>query len=243
MSDLLTILIPVRNEKENVHIVTDEIQKKIKNSNFEILFINDYSEDNTKEELEKICKLNPNIFYYENNRKGLGGAMDIGFQKSRGKYICIFMCDSSDTVEDLNRYYDEITEKNLDAVLGSRFIKGGKVVDYPFIKLAFNRIGNLMAKLLLWTDLNDFTNGFKIYKKDTLLNLYPLVSEDFNIFFELPIKTITRGFRYSIIPISYYNRKVGEAKFRIEELGSKYIFTLLYCFFEKILLRKRKSKV
>ena len=74
------------------------------------------------------------------------------------------MCDSSDTVEDLNRYYDEITEKNLDAVLGSRFNKGGKVVEYPFIKLIFNRIGNLIAKYLLWTDLNDFTNGFKIYK-------------------------------------------------------------------------------
>ena len=94
------------------------------------------------------------------------------------------MCDNSDTVEDLNRYYDEIVKKNLDAVLGSRFIRGGKIVDYPHIKLVFNRIGNLMAKFLLWTDLNDFTNGFKIYKKDTLLNLYPLVSEDFNIFFE-----------------------------------------------------------
>ena len=241
MRDLLTILIPVRNEKENVYIIVDEIQKKIKNSNFEILFINDFSEDSTKNELEKITKTNPKIIYYDNNRKGLGGAMDLGFQKSKGKYICIFMCDSSDTVEDLNRYYDEIVKKDLDAVLGSRFIRGSKIVDYPFIKLVFNRIGNLMAKFLLWTDLNDFTNGFKIYKKDTLLNLYPLVSEDFNIFFELPIKTITRGFKYSIIPISYYNRKVGKAKFKIEELSSKYIFTLLYCFFEKILLKKKNS--
>jgi dolichol-phosphate mannosyltransferase len=241
MNDLLTILIPVRNEKENVHIITEEIQKKIDNPNFEILFINDFSEDSTKEELEKICKLNQKVVYFDNNRKGLGGAMDLGFQKSKGKYICIFMCDSSDTVEDLNRYYDEIVKKDLDAVLGSRFIRGGKIVDYPYIKLVFNRIGNLMAKFLLWTDLNDFTNGFKIYKKDTLLNLYPLVSEDFNIFFELPIKTITRGFKYSIIPVSYYNRKVGVAKFKIEELGSKYVFTLIYCFFEKILLKKKNN--
>ena len=241
MNDLLTILIPVRNEKENVYIIIEEIKKKIKNENYEILFINDFSEDSTKDELEKICKSNSKIAYFDNDRKGLGGAMDLGFRKAKGKYICIFMCDSSDTVEDLNRYYDEITKKNLDAVLGSRFIKGGKIVDYPYIKLFFNRIGNLMAKFLLWTDLNDFTNGFKIYKKDTLLSLYPLVSEDFNIFFELPIKTITRGFKYSIIPVSYYNRKVGEAKFKIEELGSKYIFTLLYCFFEKILIKKKNK--
>ena len=149
------------------------------------------------------------------------------------------MSDSSDTVEDLNYYYKEISSADLDAVFGSRFIKGGKVVNYPKIKLVLNRLGNLLAKFLIWSDLNDFTNGFKIYRKSTLLNLYPLVSESFNIFFELPLKTITRGFKYKIVPISYYNRTVGEAKFKIDELGSKYIFTLLYCFLEKHLLKKK----
>ena len=149
------------------------------------------------------------------------------------------MSDSSDTVEDLNYYYKVISSENFDAVFGSRFIKGGKIVDYPKVKLILNRLGNLLAKLLIWTDLNDFTNGFKIYKKETLMNLYPIVSESFNIFFELPLKTIIRGFKYKIVPISYYNRTVGEAKFRINELGSKYIFTLLYCFLEKILLKTK----
>ena len=177
MTDLLSILIPVRDEKENVYIISSEIERKIENSNYEIVFINDFSEDST--------------------------------------------------------------EADVDAVFGSRFIKGGKVVDYPKIKLILNRFGNLLAKLLIWTDLNDFTNGFKIYKKETLISLYPLVSESFNIFFELPLKTITRGFKYKIVPISYYNRTVGEAKFKIDELGSKYIFTLLYCFLEKILLKTK----
>ena len=149
------------------------------------------------------------------------------------------MSDSSDTVEDLNKYYEVISGDDLDAVFGSRFIQGGKVVEYPKLKYILNRLGNLLAKLLLWTDLNDFTNGFKIYKKDTLLGLYPLVSEGFNIFFELPLKTIIRGYKYKIIPISYYNRTVGEAKFKIQELGSKYLFTLLYCFLEKILLKTK----
>ena len=149
------------------------------------------------------------------------------------------MSDSSDTIEDLNYYYKEISTENFDAVFGSRFIKGGKVVNYPKIKLILNRLGNLLAQLLIWTDLNDFTNGFKIYKKETLISLYPLVSEGFNIFFELPLKTIIRGFKYKILPISYYNRTVGEAKFKIDELGSKYIFTLLYCFLEKILLKTK----
>ena len=239
MSELLSILIPVRNEQENVHIISNEIENKIENKNYEIVFINDFSEDNTLNELSNLSKLNNKIIYFNNSKKGLGGAIDLGIQKSNGKFICIMMSDSSDTVEDLNFYYSEISSENLDAVFGSRFIKGGKVVNYPKIKLILNRFGNLLAKLLIWSDLNDFTNGFKIYKKNTLLSLYPLVSESFNIFFELPLKTITRGFKYKIVPISYYNRTVGEAKFKIDELGSKYIFTLLYCFLEKILLKTK----
>ena len=239
MSDLLSILIPVRNEEENVNIISKEIEKKIENKNYEIVFINDFSEDNTIKELTKLNKLNEKIKFFDNQKKGLGGAIDMGIQKSQGKYVCIMMSDSSDTVEDLNYYYKEISGENLDAVFGSRFIKGGKIVDYPKLKLILNRLGNLLAKILVWSDLNDFTNGFKIYRKDTLLSLYPLVSESFNIFFELPLKTITRGFKYKIVPISYYNRTVGEAKFKIDELGSKYIFTLLYCFLEKILLNTK----
>ena len=68
MNDLLTILIPVRNEKENVYIIIEEIKKKIKNENYEILFINDFSEDSTKDELEKICKSNSKIAYFDNDR-------------------------------------------------------------------------------------------------------------------------------------------------------------------------------
>lgn len=240
MKKLLSILIPVRNEEINVNIISKEIVSKIDHQNYEIVFINDFSLDNTENELIKLTSLNSKIFYYNNNKKkGLGGAIDLGIKRSKGEYICIMMSDSSDTVEDLNSYYNVITSNNIDAVFGSRFISGGKIVNYPFVKLILNRIGNLFAKLLLWSDLNDFTNGFKIYKKDTLIKLYPLVSESFNIFFELPLKTIIRGFKYKIIPISYYNRTVGEAKFKIDELGSKYLFTLIYCLLEKILLNTK----
>ena len=235
----LTVLIPVRNEQENIKIISDEILSKIFCKNFELLFVNDFSEDNSENELKKLTEKYSQIKYINNDEKGLGGAISTGIHNSTGKFVCIMMSDSSDTVEDLNKYYEVISGDDLDAVFGSRFIKGGKVVEYPKLKYVLNRLGNLLAKLLLWTDLNDFTNAFKIYKKDTLLGLYPLVSESFNIFFELPLKTIIRGYEYKIIPISYYNRTVGEAKFKIQELGSKYLFTLLYCFLEKILLNTK----
>ena len=66
----------------------------------------------------------------------------------------------------------------------------------------------------------------------------PLVSESFNIFLEMPLKIISRKMKYEIIPIAWKNRKVDKAKFNIKELRSKYLFTLIYCFLEKILLRK-----
>ena len=239
MKELLSILIPVRDEEINVNIISNEIIKNISHQNYEIVFINDYSLDKTENELIKLKSSNNKIVYFNNAKKGLGGAIDLGIQKSQGEYVCIMMSDSSDTVEDLNCYYNVINSNNLDAVFGSRFVRGGKTVNYPLLKMVLNRLGNLLAKFLIWSDLNDFTNGFKIYRKDVLIKLYPLVSESFNIFFELPLKTIVRGFRYKIIPISYYNRTVGEAKFKIDELGSKYIFTLLYCFLEKILLNTK----
>ena len=93
-------------------------------------------------------------------------------------------------------------------------------------------------KIIFFSKYNDFTNAFKIYKKSTLLKLYPLVSENFNIFLELPLKVECRRLKYKIIPISWNGRTFGKSKFKIKEIGSKYIFTMLYCLLEKILLKK-----
>ena len=242
MSKDLTVLIPVRDEEANVKIISKEIINKILCNNYEILFVNDFSQDKTEYVIQEIMKENLSLRYINNQEKGLGGAIKTGIQDSKGKFICIMMSDSSDTVEDLNKYYEIMNTGNFDAVFGSRFIEGGRTVNYPLIKYILNRIGNKLAQFLMWSDLNDFTNGFKIYKKEVLFKLNPLVSKSFNIFFELPLKVITRGYKYKIIPIEYYDRTVGEAKFKIYELVSKYMFTLLYCFLEKFRLRKIKSE-
>ena len=150
------------------------------------------------------------------------------------------MCDLSDDVNDIYKYYKMMANnKNLDAIFGTRFDKRSKVKNYPFFKLILNRIANNMIRLLFLSKYNDFTNTFKIYKKDVLLKLFPIVSENFNVFLELPLKIITRKLTYKIISINWYGRKIGESKFKINEIGSKYIFTLLYCFLEKILLNKK----
>ena len=96
------------------------------------------------------------------------------------------------------------------------------------------------VKILFWNSYNDYTNAFKIYKKKAIIDLKPLVSESFNIFLEIPLKIISRKYKYKTIPIKWIGRKKGKAKFKIKELRSKYLFTLIYCFIEKNLLNFRK---
>ena len=240
----LSIIIPCRNEEDNLDITINEILKYLKNNlkEFEINIINDFSTDNTLSKIKKLSKLEKKVKVYDNKVKGLGGAINLGLKNSSYKYTTIVMADLSDKPEDILKYYKEISDNKLDAVLGSRFIAGSKIKNYPKKKLFFNRIFNFLVKILFWHPYNDFTNAFKIYRTDVLKEIKPLVSENFNIFLELPLKIISRKYKYSIIPINWENRKLGKAKFQIKELGSKYLFTLFYCFFEKILLDKKANK-
>ena len=234
-----SIIIPCRDEEENVELIASNILRECSEYDYEIIFIDDFSQDTTLDKLKNISKNNQNIFFLENNIKGLGGAITLGLKKFNGEYVTIMMADSADSIEDLKKYFELISENKYDAIFGSRFIKGGSTKDYPKIKLFLNRVFNNLTRILFLSNYNDFTNSFKIYKKSVINNLFPIVSENFNIFLELPLKTISRGYKYKIIPIKYFNRTKGDAKFKINELGSKYIFTLLYCLLEKILLNKK----
>ena len=235
----LSIVIPVRNEEIVIKKIIDQLEYELKNLPYEIIFINDFSTDDSPRLIKEIIKTKEQINLYDNKKKGLGGAITEGINKAKGDAVCIMMCDLSDNIDDLKKYYNIIKNEQVDAVFGSRFIKGSKINYYPKKKLILNRIFNLATKLLFVSDYNDFTNAFKIYRRDALLKTFPLVSESFNIFLELPLKIISRKMKYKIIPISWTTRIKGDSKFDIKELQSKYLFTLCYCFLEKILLKKR----
>ena len=237
----LSIVIPVRNEEIVIKKIIDQLEYELKNLPYEIIFINDFSTDDSPRLIKEIIKKKEQISLYDNKKRGLGGAITEGINKAKGEAVCIMMCDLSDDIDDLKKYYNIIKDEQIDAVFGSRFIKGSKINYYPKKKLILNRIFNLATKLLFVSDYNDFTNAFKIYRRDALLKTFPLVSESFNIFLELPLKIISRKMKYKIIPISWTTRLKGDSKFDIKELQSKYLFTLAYCFLEKILLKKRSK--
>ena len=237
----VSLIIPCRNEEKDIEFTVDHVLKNIRILNFEIILINDFSSDNTKKILKKISLKSEKIKVLENTFKGLGGAINKGIDETSKDYVCIFMADSSDDIEDLNLYYETAVNSEVDAVLGSRFIDGSVVEGYPKSKLFLNRIFNYFVKIIFLSNYNDFTNAFKLYKTESLRELKPIVSENFNIFLEIPLKIISRNYKYRIVPINWRNKRTGKAKFKIKELSSKYFFTLIYCFIEKILLKKTKD--
>tara|TARA_Y100001970_G_C14076818_1_gene772466 strand:- start:351 stop:1070 length:720 start_codon:yes stop_codon:yes gene_type:complete len=238
---MLSVLIPIRDEYENLDRIESTFREKLKNIDYEVILVNDFSKDRSFEKAIDISNLNNKFKIFNNEQKGLGGAINLGITKSTGDYICIMMADLSDSIEDLKNYYEIIQKKDLDAVFGSRFLKDSKISEYPFKKLILNRIFNNIVKLLFLNSYNDYTNAFKIYKSKVLKSFLPLISESFNIFLEMPLKTISRGYTFEVTPISWINRKTGKAKFNISELRAKYLFTLIYCFIEKTLLKKKKK--
>ena len=236
----ISIIIPVKNEEDIILKTLEKIDESwIVHEVHEILIINDNSTDKTIElfKNKKFQKLK--VISIDNPKTGLGSAIKCGIDNSSNEFISIYMADMSDSLEDLKIYYEKINNsKLLDAVFGSRFVKDSKITNYPKVKLFLNRLANNLIKIIFFSKYNDFTNAFKIYKRTTLLKLYPLVSENFNIFLELPLKIECRNFKYEIIPIEWSGRRLGESKFKLKEIGSKYIFTMLYCLLEKILLKK-----
>ena len=237
---MLSIIVPVRNESDNLNDIYNHFSKNLKNLKYEVLIVNDFSEDDTLNRAKTLSESFANIKVLNNKKKGLGGAINLGINESSGNNVAIMMADQSDDINDLITYNDLIISENYDAILGSRFIKNSKVINYPFQKLILNRIFNFFVSFVFWNKYNDYTNAFKIYKREALLKIMPLISESFNIFLEIPLKIISRNYKYKVVPINWTGRKKGISKFKIKELRSKYIFTLIYCFIEKNLLNIKK---
>jgi dolichol-phosphate mannosyltransferase len=146
------------------------------------------------------------------------------------------MADESDDCRDVVRYWQELS-KGWDAVFGSRFIRGGGVIDYPAHKLVVNRLANLFLRFLFRVPLNDFTNAFKAYRRKALEGCRPFLSPHFNLTIELPLKIIVRGYAWTTMPITWRNRRTGISKLKIREMGSRYLFIALYCWLEKYFSR------
>jgi dolichol-phosphate mannosyltransferase len=236
----LSIVIPAYNEEESITETIDQIEEAFAKVNIdrEIFIVNDNSKDGTLAVLEQLAVKYPSVKYETNlGPNGFGYAVRYGLERFSGDCVAVMMADLSDSPYDLIRFYTKMQEGGYDCVFGSRFIKGGKVIDYPIVKKVVNRIANMIIRMVMGIKYNDTTNAFKLYKREVIDGVKPILSPHFNLTIELPLKAIIRGYSYAVVPNSWTNRKYGVSKLKIKEMGSRYFFILVYCFVEKYFSR------
>ena len=162
--------------------------------------------------------------------------MVCGFESIRGDACTIMMADASDSPADAVRYWRLLNE-GWDCAFGSRFVKGGSVTDYPRFKLLVNRTANLLVRIGFNIPLNDTTNAFKAYRHTVIEGCRPFLAPHFNLTVEIPLKAIVRGYTWTVLPISWQNRRHGVPKLKISEMGSRYFFICAYVWLEKYFSR------
>jgi dolichol-phosphate mannosyltransferase len=237
----LSVVIPAHNEEGCLETTVRALYKQLSEEQVEheILVINDNSSDGTRPLLLRLGEEVPTLRFIDNQPPhGFGFAVRKGLESFSGDAVAIYMADASDRPEDLIRFFRVMEERRVDCVFGSRFMRGAKTVDYPVGKLLLNRMANTFIQALFGLRYNDTTNAFKLYRRHVVNGLQPLLSPHFNLTVELPLKAIVRGYSYAIVPNYWINRKVGISKLRIQEMGSRYLFIVIYCFIEKWLSKK-----
>jgi dolichol-phosphate mannosyltransferase len=237
--ELLTVVIPARNEATSIRSTVEHLDLELRLNRIphEIIVVDDGSTDQTWSVLEELSHAVPAVRPIRNTGpSGFGRAVIHGLDHMSGDAVVIMMADESDDCRDVVLYWNVLNE-GYDAVFGSRFIKGGGVIDYPWLKLLLNRLVNRMIRILFRIRLNDTTNAFKAYRRPVIDGCRPLISPHFNLTVELPLKTIVRGYSWTIVPITWRNRRSGETKLKLKEMGSRYVFICLYVWLEKYFSR------
>lgn len=235
----LSVVIPAHNEEGSVEPTIRSIHEELVREGIEHEFVvvNDHSRDGTGAVLEALRTTIPQLRVLDNEGPGgFGYAVRWGLERVEGDRVAVMMADLSDSPQDLVRFYRKMDE-GYDCVFGSRWIKGGEVIEYPFVKRWMNRLANTIVRVLFRLRYNDCTNAFKLYSRNTIEGLKPFLSPHFNLTLELPLKAIVRGYSYAVLPNSWRNRKTGESKLKIKEMGSRYFFIMMYCLIEKYFSR------
>jgi dolichol-phosphate mannosyltransferase len=244
---LLSVVIPARDEEGCIASTVEHLHVELRLNQVphEIVVVDDGSSDRTwqilQEARERISELRP---IRNPGPHGFGRAIAFGLRHMTGDAVVIMMADESDDCRDVVQYWKKLNE-GWDCVFGSRFIKGGGTIDYPWIKLQVNRLANTFLRFLFNIPLNDTTNAFKAYRKTVIEGCQPLIAPHFNLTVEIPLKAIVRGYSWSVIPITWRNRRVGHAKLKMKEMGSRYLFICLYVWLEKYFSRgdyRRKDR-
>jgi dolichol-phosphate mannosyltransferase len=211
------VIIPTYNERENIGPIIEAIHDL--NQDFHILVIDDGSPDGTADIVRSLrTKYPESVFLEERQGKlGLGTAYIHGFKwgiKREYEYIFEMDADFSHNPSDLPRLYDACKTGGADVAIGSRYIKGGGVQNWPRNRILLSKGGSLYTRLILWMPVEDQTAGFMCYKREVLetINLDEIHFVGYAFQIEMKFAAWKLGFRLKEVPIQFEDRKYGESK-------------------------------
>jgi dolichol-phosphate mannosyltransferase len=235
----LSAVIPAHDEATVIEPTLRNLLRQLRSEgmDYEIVVVDDDSTDGTVDVVARVAADDPRVRCVRNDgAHGFGRAVRKGLEAFTGDAVVIVMADGSDDPRDVVLYY-RVLEAGYDCAFGSRFMPGAVVRDYPRLKLWINRLVNTGIRVVFRHGYNDTTNAFKAYRREVVEQLEPLISPHFNLTVEMPLKAVTRGFSYAIVPTSWTNRTAGASKLQLKEMGSRYLFIVLYVFLEAHLTR------
>ncbi len=215
MSNL--VIIPTYNEKGNI----ERMVRKVFSLQvpFELLIVDDGSPDGTAEIVKKLqAEFGPKLHLIERIGKlGLGTAYITGFKYAIAhKFDFIFEmdCDFSHNPDDLINLYNACTTGGAELSIGSRYVKGGKVINWPIDRILMSYFASLYVRIILWINIHDTTAGFKCYKRKVLetINLDGIKFIGYAFQIEMKYKVKKAGFKIKEVPITFTDRTIGESK-------------------------------
>ncbi len=213
----VSIVIPTYNERDNVKNLCDRIDSVLTASwDYEIIIVDDGSPDGTGLLVKKLCQEDSRIKLIERAYKlGLGSAVVAGFNMCVGDYLVMMDGDMSHRPEDLPKLLDTLSD--CDIVIGSRYIRSGKVKNWPLWRKVISITASAVGRLIVGLDVRDLTSGFGAFRRDHLIGLLPSLSpKGFKLILEILAKS--REAEIKECPITFEDRKFGKSKASVYEV-------------------------
>ncbi|MBI5375535.1 MAG: polyprenol monophosphomannose synthase [Candidatus Schekmanbacteria bacterium] len=214
------VVIPTYNERENIAKLTEQLLEI--SSDISILIVDDDSPDGTGKIADELTSASTRIkAIHRKGKGGRGSACVEGFKYALANdfdYVFEMDADFSHNPQEIPLFFDKI--KSYDMVIGSRYLKGSKIVDWTLARRVFSKIANFYARTILGIPISDYTNGYRIYKKKVISNLdfEKITSKGYIVLSEMAYQVYRKGFRIGEVPTLFVNRKRGQSNLSFQEI-------------------------
>lgn len=210
------VIIPTYNERENLPLIMERVHTA--QPDVHVLIVDDGSPDGTGEYADELALADPERVHvmHRKEKGGLGAAYIAGFRWGLAREYSVLVemdADGSHAPEELCRLLDAV-DGGADLAIGSRYVPGGKVVNWPWRRFVLSRGANVYARIVLGVKPHDITAGYRAYRREVLekLDLGSIESHGYCFQIDLTLRTISQGFTVAEVPITFTERAIGESK-------------------------------